>query len=189
MAEVRKKAAARLASRDSVDRELAAWLAELPGIDPLVEAVRMRLLRLGRQLERSLAETARAHGMTLGDWETLSILCRSGRPYQLSPGRLARSLGVTAGTMSVRIERLVRAGLVKPAASGDDARGRPVRLTAAGHRVWRRATDARTRLEAALIGETLGPNALHTLNALLRRLMVRFEARFGAPPLRGELER
>jgi DNA-binding MarR family transcriptional regulator len=189
MAEARKGVTARKGSQDSVDRELAAWLAELPGVAPLVEAVRMRLLRMGRQLERSLAETAREHGITLGDWETLSILCRSGRPYQLSPGHLARSLGVTAGTMSVRLERLVRAGLVKPAASGDDARGRPVRLTASGHRIWRKATDARTRLEAALIGETLGPHALRTLNALLRRLMIRFEAILGAPPLRGELER
>ncbi|HYM68454.1 MAG TPA: MarR family transcriptional regulator [bacterium] len=161
----------------------------MPGVDAGVEAARMRLLRLGRQLERELAGTARRHDITLGDWETLSVLCRSGPPYQLSPGRLARALGVTAGTMSVRLERLVRAGLVKPAAIGDDARGRPVRLTAAGHRVWRKATDARTHLEAALVGETLGRDALRTLNALLRRLMIRFESSLGAPPLRGELER
>src|SRR5438105_1269825 len=101
---------------DTVDGELNAWMAELPGVDPEVEAARMRLLRLGRQLERVLSRIAEQFGMTLGDWETLSVLRRSSKPYQLSPTALAQALTVTSGTMSVRLDRLVRAGLVEPVA-------------------------------------------------------------------------
>jgi DNA-binding MarR family transcriptional regulator len=185
----RRHAETAAAVRDSVDRELAAWLAELPGVDGQIEAVRMRVLRLGRQLERSLAATARAHGITLGDWETLSALRRAGPPYVVSPGRLARDLGVTSGTMSVRLDRLLHAGLIHPVTRGTDGREKPVRLTPAGYRTWRTATDARTRREAAVIGGALSGTALLALNDLLRRLMQRFESRFGVAPPRGALRR
>ena len=186
---VRRRARPGAAAQDSVDRELAAWLAELPGVDGQIEAVRMRLLRLGRQLERSLAGTAGAHGITLGDWETLSALCRAGPPYALSPGRLARGLGVTSGTMSLRLGRLRHAGLIEPVSRGTDGREKPVRLTPAGYRTWRTATDARTRQEAAVFGGALSGAALRALNDLLRHLMQGFESRFGVAPPRGELRR
>src|SRR5947209_5512958 len=92
---------------DAVDRELNAWMAELPGVDEGVEAARMRLLRLGRQLERLLSEIAERFGMTLGDWETLSVLRREPERYQLPPTALAHALSVTSGTMSVRLDRLL----------------------------------------------------------------------------------
>jgi DNA-binding MarR family transcriptional regulator len=169
---------------DSVDRELDAWLAELPGVDPLTEAARIRLLRLGRQLERALARTAEGHGMTLGDWEALSVLRRSGAPYQLSPTALARTLEITTGTMSVRLDRLLRAGLVEQVDDESDGRSRPVRLTPLGHDRWREATRARTNLERRLIGETLGERRLGQLNGLLRRLMLGLERGMGPPPRR-----
>src|SRR5690242_19272332 len=105
---------------DTVDRELSAWLAELPGVDADIEAARMRLLRLGRQLERLLGRIAQDFGMTIGDWETLSVLRRSAHPYQLSPTALARALSVTSGTMSVRVDRLLEAGLVEPVEGASD---------------------------------------------------------------------
>jgi len=160
---------------DSVDRDLDAWMAELPGVDPAVEAVRMRLRRLGREMERLLAAIAVRHGLTLGDWETLSVLRRGGWPYVASPTDLARALGVTSGTMSVRLERLQRAGLVEPAATAADGRGRPVRLTAAGSARWRAATDERTELEARLLAEAFDPGEVAELGRLLRKLAARVE--------------
>lgn len=165
---------------DSVDRDLAAWMAELPGVDPAVEAVRMRLRRLGRDMERLLAAIAGRHGITLGDWETLSVLRRGGPPYVASPTVLARALGVTSGTMSVRLERLQRAGLVEPAAGAADGRGRPVRLTDAGAERWRAATAERTALEARIMDVALGPDEIARLGDLLRRVAARVEAEVGA---------
>ena len=166
-----------------MDREAQAWLAELPGVDSELETIRMRLLRLGRQMDRMLEAIARRHGMTLGDWETLSVLRRSGRPYTASPRRLAEMLQVTSGTMSVRLERLQRAGLIEQAAATDDARTRPVRLTGAGQRRWSKATAERTALERRLLTRAVNGRA-GLLNGLLRRLMVSFEAEFGPAPRR-----
>jgi DNA-binding MarR family transcriptional regulator len=169
---------------DSVDLELDAWMAELPGVDPETEAARMRLLRLGRQLERAYARTAQRFGMTLGDWEALSVLRRSGRPYQLPPTVLAQALAITSGTMSVRVDRLLSAGLIEQVEDESDGRSRPVRLTPLGHHRWRAATAARTDIERTLIGETLGRSRLEQLNKLLRRLMLGLENSLGPAPRR-----
>ena len=167
---------------DSVDQQADSWLDELKQVDPEVETSRMRLLRLGRQLNRMLTTIAGRHGMTLGDWETLSVLRRSGRPYALSPTALARALEVTSGTVSVRIDRLQKGGLIKESKGGTDGRSRPVALTPAGHRRWREATADRLALESRLLSRALNRHEITELNGLLRRVMLSFEAEFGPPP-------
>jgi DNA-binding MarR family transcriptional regulator len=171
---------------DTVDRELSAWMAELPGVDEDIEAARMRLLRLGRQLERLLSGIAARFGMTFGDWETLSVLRRESSRYQLSPTELAQALSVTSGTMSVRIDRLVKAGLVEPVAGAADGRSRPVRLTSAGHERWEAATRVRTQTEAELFAHALTEQEVTHLNGLLRAVMSSFESGLGPAPRRSD---
>jgi DNA-binding MarR family transcriptional regulator len=172
--------------QDSVDFEADDWLAELPGVDAGIEAARMRLLRLARQAERMLSEIATQHELTLGDWETLSVLRRSGEPYTMTPSELMAALKVTSGTVSVRIERLLQAGLVEPASATADGRSRPVCLTIEGKRRWRAATDARTQFEQRLFQRALAPEQIAQLNTLLRALMTEWEAELGLPPRRTE---
>jgi len=168
---------------DSVDRDLDAWMAELPGVDPAVEAIRMRLRRLGQGMNRLLDEIAARHDLTLGDWETLSVLRRGGSPYVSTPTALAQALGVTSGTISVRLERLQRAGLIEPAGKPSDRRGRPVGLTALGAERWRAATADRTALEANLISGSLDPAEIAVLSDLLRKVAMHVErATHGDPP-------
>lgn len=169
-------------AQDSVDRELGGWMGELPGVDPAVEAGRLRLVRIARQLERMLSSIAAQHGLTLGDWETLSVLRRSGSPYELAPTALAQALGVTSGTVSVRLDRLRRAGLVEHTGTAGDARSHPVWLTEAGRERWRRATDERTQMERTLFGEALTPVEMDQLNSLLQRVMTRLERELGPAP-------
>lgn len=171
-----------MAEKDSVEAELRSWMAHLPGVDPAVEAARQRIRRLARLFDRVLDGAAAGHELTVGDWEALSVLQRAGPPHELSPTRLASTLGVTSGTMSVRIDRLTRAGLVEPASVGRaDGRSRPVRLTTAGHDRWRAATDERTHREHQLLAGTLAPGDLVRLNALLAELLTRFERELGTP--------
>lgn len=164
---------------DSVDRDREAWFAELPGIDADVEEVHMRLRRLAKLSEQMLSQIARQHALTLGDWETLSALRRSGTPYVMTPSELVEALGVTSGTISVRLERLQQAGLVEPASGTVDGRSRPVRLTAEGSRRWRAATDERTRIEDQLFRSALQGDGVRRLNRLLRRLMIEMESTLG----------
>lgn len=174
------------ASIDSVDRDAEDWLAELPGVDAEIETARMRLLRVARQSERMLTEIARRHGLTLGDWETLSVLRRSGPPYVMTPSELMQALGVTSGTISVRLERLQQIGLVEPANSVADGRSRPVKLTDEGSRRWRTATSERTEIESRLFHTALQTEEVRQLNKLLRALMVELESGLGPPPRRAD---
>lgn len=173
--------------QDSIGEGLTAWMAELPGVDARVEAARQRAVGLARLLERALASIAARHDVTLGDWEALSALQRSGPPYEGTPKRLAKELGVTSGTMSVRIERLTHAGLVEPGSSRSDGRSRPIRLSEQGRQRWRAATAERTASEQSLVGETLSAHELEQLNSLLAKLLSRYEQAFGPAPSHGPL--
>lgn len=177
------------AGRDSVSEELTAWMAQLPGVDPQIEAASERIRRIARLFGRVLTHNAAQHEMTVGDWESLSVLQRSGPPYECSPKELAEKLGVTSGTMSVRVERLTRAGLVEPGTARVDGRSRPVRLTAQGRELWRAATEQRTAHEQRLLAGTLSADELEQVNLLLGKLLTRFEEEFGPAPSHGSLRR
>jgi DNA-binding MarR family transcriptional regulator len=97
---------------------------------------------------------------------------------------LAQALGITTGTMSVRLDRLLRAGLIEQVDDESDGRSRPVRLTPLGHRRWEEATTSRTDLERKAIGETLGDRRLEQLNRLLRQLLLQLEHEVGPAPRR-----
>jgi DNA-binding MarR family transcriptional regulator len=173
--------------RDSVSEELATWMNQLPGVDPQVEAASERMRRIARLLGRLLTHTATQYEMTVGDWESLSVLQRAGLPHECSPKELAEKLGVTSGTMSVRIERLTQAGLVEPGTARVDGRSRPIRLTAQGRELWRAATEQRTAYEQRLLAGALGAEELEQLNLLLRKLLALFEEEFGTAPSHGSL--
>lgn len=165
------------AARDSVAAELATWMAQLPGVDPAVEGARQRIRRLARLFDGVLDVAAAGHDLSVGDWEALSVLQRAGAPHELSPSHLATALGITSGTVSVRIERLTRAGLVEPSPDQrTDRRSRPVRLTVLGRDRWRAATRERTRIEHRLLADTLTVDQLARLNVLLAELLARFES-------------
>lgn len=164
---------------DSMENELDHWIAEMPeGVHADVEAVRQRIGRISRLFEGALAGIADAWGLSPGDLATLSALRRSGRPYRRTPRQLATALGVTSGTISVRINRLARAGLVEPVA-GVDGRSKPVQLTDHGKWVWAQATGRRTKLERELVTGTLTDRDLQRLNPLLARLLGGLEDEFG----------
>jgi DNA-binding MarR family transcriptional regulator len=166
-------------SQDSVDADLDAWIAQMPaGVDPGIEAARQRIGRLARLFERLVDQVADEQRITTGDLAALSVLRRSGPPYERTPKQMADMLGVTSGTISVRIERLTRAGLVEPVPAAD-GRSRPVRLTAQGRDRWSAATAQRTADERRLFEDAIDRPELDRLNSLLGRLLLRLEDELG----------
>ena len=152
-------------------------MTHLPGTRPDVEAARQRIRRLARLFDEVLSDAAADHDLSVGDWEALSVLQRHGPPHEGLPTDMARTLGITSGTMSLRIDRLTRAGLVEPVPRGDgDGRSRPIRLTEDGRERWRLATRERTRIEHDLVAGTLTPERLDRAQR---------PARPAARPLRG----
>lgn len=168
---------------DSFAGEEADWLAAVPGeVDGPAEAARQRIGRIARQFDRVLATVAADHGLSVGDWEALSVLARSADATgAVTPGRMGELLGLTSGTVSARIDRLAQAGLLEAAPIGDGRR-RPVRLTDAGRRAWGEATLTRTARESALLRDALTAAELDHLGTLLGWVLARLEAEYGPAP-------
>jgi DNA-binding MarR family transcriptional regulator len=164
---------------DSVGDDLAGWIEQMPtGVDPEVEAARQRIGRIARLFDRLLEQVADGQQISVGDWAALSVLQRSGPPYERTPKQLADTLAVTSGTISVRIERLTRAGLVERVAA-TDGRSRPVRLTADGRRRWSAATAQRAIDEKRLFDGAIDRRQLARLNSVLGGLLLGLEDELG----------
>src|SRR5919199_5949669 len=101
---------------DSVDRLLASWGAVRPDLDLSPVAVVARLGRLRRIFEAELETVYAEHGLTGPDFGALVTLRRLGG--DVSQAALARELGLTAGTVSVRVDRLVARGLAERRVEG-----------------------------------------------------------------------
>jgi DNA-binding MarR family transcriptional regulator len=154
---------------DSVDRLLESWMAVRPDIDLSPVAVVARLGRLRRLIETELETVYAEHGLTGPDFSALVTLRRLGG--DVSQAELGRGLGLTAGTVSVRVDRLVARGLAERRVDGRVAR---VSLTDAGAGVFERVTPAHVAAEERLLA-ALDAGERSTLVALLRKLLVSFE--------------
>ena len=122
---------------DEVDRLVAAWRRERPDLDVEPLEVLSRVSRLARHLDRARRLAFAEHSLEPWEFDVLTSLRRAGAPYQLSPGQLLTQTLVTSGTMTNRIDRLAKKGLVERLPDPSDRRGVLVRLTARGARPGR----------------------------------------------------
>ena len=160
---------------DDVDRIVDAWRRERPDLDVAPLHVLSRISRLARRLDLDRAQAFAQHQLEGWEFDVLSALRRSGAPYELSPGQLIRQTLVTSGTMTNRVDRLERRGLVERSPSPTDRRGVIVRLTPAGRDTVDAAmADLLTR-ERALLSDLSGEDRDH-LAATLRDLLAPFES-------------
>ena len=167
--------------QDAVDRQLAAWARELPGLDLLTEGVVERIGKLGRYLERSMNETLAEYGLSYGEFRVLASLRKGGPPYRQSPGRLASTLGLSSSAMTNRLDRLESAGVVRRLPDPDDRRSLKIEPTEDGWRIWEEIIAAQADQESH-VASALTADQKKRLSDLLRVLMLSFEAAEGAPP-------
>lgn len=116
-------------SRDRIDDLAAQWARERPDVAPDVMALVARLLRVAALIGQRIDAFASRHGLSRADGDLLFTLRRAGSPYRLSPSALSRSLLVASGTMTNRLDRLERRGLVTRVPNPEDRRGLDVQLT------------------------------------------------------------
>jgi DNA-binding MarR family transcriptional regulator len=154
---------------DSVDRLLESWGAVRPDLDLSPVAIVARLGRVRRAIESELETVYAEHGLTGPDFSALVTLRRLGGAVPQT--ELMRELGLTSGTVSVRVERLAARGLV---ASESVGRATRVSLTAAGAELFECVTPAHVATEERLLA-ALDPDEREQLAVLLRRLLVSFE--------------
>lgn len=144
---------------DDVDRLIAAWQRERPDLDVSPMRVLSRVTRLALHLDRARKEAFADHDLETSEFDVLSALRRAGEPYQLSPGRLVQETLVTSGTMTNRVDRLVRKGLVVRLPDPADRRGVQVQLSEAGRIAVDGALDALIAREKDLLSGLAGDEA------------------------------
>jgi DNA-binding MarR family transcriptional regulator len=166
--------ATKVEAEDAVDRFLAEWAAELPGVDLEIEAAVQRMQRIVKAIRRRMEETLSEFKLSFGEWGILGHLSLQGPPYRSSPGQLSEKEGLSSGAMTNRLDRLEEAGLVQRLPDPKDRRALQVELTEKGHDLWVSALGAQASKEAALAA-ALGRKDLAQLNALLRKVLLEFE--------------
>jgi DNA-binding MarR family transcriptional regulator len=161
--------------RDWVDHVRAQWARERPDLDTSPVAVIGRLGRLGTFLDAGLERVFRHYGLSRADFDVLAVLRRQGAPYSLPQKVVMRSVLRTSGTLSVRIDRLERKGLVRREPDPADRRGVTVELTERGRELIDIVAPVHWANEAQLLS-ALTPAQREDLADLLRILLMGFEA-------------
>lgn len=123
------------AVEDSIARVIAGWRAVRPELDVDPIAVSARLARLQAELSPKLEGAFGRFGMRGGDFAVLATIVRLDGA-SVSQRRLASELGLTAGTVSIRIDRAVRLGLVQRQPDPADGRSALVTLTVRGRELF-----------------------------------------------------
>lgn len=154
---------------DDVDRIVAAWQRERPDLDCTPLHVLSRISRLARRLDLARGRVFAAHLLEGWEFDVLSALRRAGPPYQLSPGQLVAETLVTSGTMTNRVDRLERRGLVRRSPDPTDRRGVIVALTPDGREAVDAALADLLDDERDLLRDLDAADQL-TLGGLLRRV-------------------
>ncbi|MBO0769834.1 MAG: PDZ domain-containing protein [Actinobacteria bacterium] len=159
---------------DSVDQILAEWARQRPDLDFSTLGITSRMLRVRAHLDAGVLQVYRRFDLTPPDFRVIVTLRRAGPPYELPQARLAAQLALTSGTISLRIDRLTRGGIVTREAGAGGRRGQRVRLTAAGLRLFDQIAPLHLANEDRLLSG-LDPGERATLARLLRKLLVSFE--------------
>ncbi len=160
---------------DSIDRLLADWARERPDLDVSPVGIINRLGRVRAHLDVALVDVYRRFDLTSADFRVIVALRRAGAPYQLPQARLTSQLALTSGTISLRVHRLTKRGIVTLEADPDDKRGQRVRLTADGLRLFDEIAPLHLANEDRLLS-SLSADERITLAGLLRKLLLSFES-------------
>jgi DNA-binding MarR family transcriptional regulator len=161
---------------DPIGQLVAQWEQERPDLDLRTMATVARLLGVGRLVDGELGAMAAEHGLEVPEADLLFTLRRSGAPYRLTPSALSRSLLVSSGTLTSRLDRLERKGLVQRAANPADRRSVEVVLTEAGRELVDGVVSEHVRNEQEMLS-VLSEREIDDLNRLTVKLLAHLSER------------
>lgn len=159
-----------MTDEDLIDELLHGWESARPDLELAPMALFARCNRFVTLSMRQLEATLAGHGLSVGEFDVLSALRRSGEPFRLKPSELADRVMVTRAGITSRVDKLEENGFVERRRDPDDRRSEPIVLTKAGRRLIDGALvaylDNQTRLFSGL-----HPAQQRQLESLLRRLL------------------
>lgn len=156
--------------QDHIDRLIAAWERERPDLDLAPMETVGRLLRAAQLTMAALERTAAAHGLQVPEGDILFSLRRSGKPFRLAPAALSEALLVSSGTLTNRLDRLERKGLIERVPHPTDRRSTEVALTQAGFELADGVVAEHVEYERQMLAG-LSEDDRRLLDDLLRRLL------------------
>lgn len=136
---------------DAVDRLVAQWAREKPELDTEPMAIMGRLLRVAKYMENEVAQLHKQYDLTLGEFDVLATLRRSGEPFQLTPSELIDSMMLTSGAMTNRLDKLTSKGLITRQSNQSDRRSLPVQLTKQGIGLIDRILEEHVQMQGQLV--------------------------------------
>jgi DNA-binding MarR family transcriptional regulator len=169
---------------DHVAAILDAWNREMPGVDVSPVAIFGRITRIERYQATATREVWRRHQLDPGEYDVLAALSRSGPGYRLTPTELYRSMLVTSATMTERLDRLERRGLIARKPAERDRRSIVVEITADGRALFDRAHPDLLAAESDLL-DGLSSRDRSSLASLLGKLATQIERRDATQSITG----
>lgn len=162
-----------MSDTDEVDRLIAGWARERPDLDLDAMGTVARLLRAAGLVSEAIEALAAEHGLQVPEGDILFSLRRSGAPYRLSPAALSEALLVSSGTLTNRLDRLERKGLIERIPHPTDRRSVEVALTARGFELADGVVGEHVERERRMLAG-LGPTERAKLDGALRKLIAEF---------------
>jgi DNA-binding MarR family transcriptional regulator len=160
---------------DHVDVIVESWRRERPDLDVAALALLARLFRTAQLADAALAQQLAGHELDRGWFDVLAALRRAGSPYALNPTQLMRTMMLSSGGMTKRLDRLAEAGLIERVADPSDRRGTLVKLTRRGKTTIDRLLPVHLSNEEQLLAP-LSPKQQRTLDDILRALLANLES-------------
>src|SRR5258708_8743022 len=160
--------------KDHVDWVIEGWKEEKPNLNVSPIAIINRLERLQTYLRSETAAVFERFGLTGPSFAVIATLRRAGEPYQRSQRAFMDALQLPGGTISVRIDRLERDGIVAGLPDPHHQRGALGRLTEAGERIFDQVAPLHLANEDRLLS-ALNAQQREQLAAPLRILLLSFD--------------
>lgn len=171
------------ADTDAVDlivEEVRAWM---PGVEVDGLPVTGRIMRLARYLEGRREEALAPFGLSSGDFDLLATVRRRAADDPIKIRDLQRSLMLSSGGTTKRLDRLEAFGLIDRRPDPNDRRGTLIALTPSGRELIGRAMPVVVTMESALVSSAI-PSARDrsVVERALRTMLVTQEATSAEAP-------
>jgi DNA-binding MarR family transcriptional regulator len=160
---------------DLIDSLIFEWEQERPELNTSAMHIVGRILFLGKILERRASKAVADFNIHYTDLDVLATIRRSGKPYELTPSQLMKSVLISSGAMTALLNRLTKLELVYRSSDSKDGRIKLVGLTAKGSNIIDKAIEQRM-IEANESVNTLDESERKELSGFLKKLVVSLDS-------------
>ncbi|WP_215751785.1 MarR family winged helix-turn-helix transcriptional regulator [Gluconobacter sp. P5E10] len=157
---------------DRATKAAEQWAQELPDLETGPMVLLGRLGEAALIITRDRLNPVFANfGLQPGEFDVLATLRRSGAPYALTPTALYEAAMISSGSMTNRIDRLEKSGLVERRPNPIDGRGTLVGLTAKGLATIDQAVEVHVKTQHGAVNG-LNEEEQSQLSQLLGKLII-----------------